>query len=806
MPPARSVSNKSQQAKKQPLTLAQLASYDDILTDALVDHVSRFSDPPPALRWFRPAQTGADGNKTYYWTTIPKNRPSYHASRGFTEEEITKIIQTHLVVEPNLDVAEAKLLATSGLKKFYNGLKTDKEKLDLKRHLRRYMQIYLPDCPFEVSSTNRYTIFTHEASITARRYIKKNETIKYLCGIQVVITPEEEAELSKRKKDFSIVVSSRNKCANLFMGPARFANHDCNANARLKTTEQAGIEIIATKNIDVGDEITVTYGESYFGEDNCECLCQSCEDNLVNGWAQGEVSAPVQRSIEEDVFGAAQGYSLRRRRRDDSTLRAHSETRSVTPDIRPRVRKSRASHLGSLGDGASPAAVLPVLERAPGSLLQKRKRAAAGLATPPSTPAKRQKTVQHDVVPIPMSASSRASSVDGLSRSVSSVDSGGHSTATNVTTPDEDTPGPVIHSPKPTPIRAAISVLEHQHEDSLRRSAEGMTPSSSPSEKIGEVDSEGAAPIGSEAPDSDGIPVQEAAQVQGTTTGDTELERALSLIDPQRQQLTRQFASETTAIPNPEALGAADSEAVPQSSAALASASTLPSVIDSVEQMEPTRLPSGLVQHHGDSQDSLVRHPSQSESERDTPLLDAHSETDQPPAAPAKKTRVPGDYTLTPVLLSEPETAWIHCTICNIAFVQRDAYYTRSACPRCERHSKLYGYIWPKTEREGQRDTEERVLDHRTVHRFLDADDEARIRGRKLPPKMLTTPAASENPSTRRDASQGLLKKTASRKRTSKAVDDDSDAEPDMDVEAALMGLRRSGRARKSTAKAVRSS
>lgn len=31
-------------AKKQPLTLAQLAAYDDILTDALVDHVSTFSD------------------------------------------------------------------------------------------------------------------------------------------------------------------------------------------------------------------------------------------------------------------------------------------------------------------------------------------------------------------------------------------------------------------------------------------------------------------------------------------------------------------------------------------------------------------------------------------------------------------------------------------------------------------------------------------------------------------------------------------------------------------------------------------
>ncbi len=156
-----------------------------------------------------------------------------------------------------------------------------------------------------------------------------------------MITPEEEAELSKRKKDFSIVISSRSKCANLFMGPARFANHDCDANARLMTTGQAGIEIIATKNIEVGDEITVTYGENYFGEDNCECLCKTCENNFAHGWAAADGSGPLKRSIEVDVIGAAQGYSLRRRRRDGSISRALSETPSVTPDIRPRVRKGR---------------------------------------------------------------------------------------------------------------------------------------------------------------------------------------------------------------------------------------------------------------------------------------------------------------------------------------------------------------------------------------------------------------------------------------------------------------------------------
>ena len=65
--------------------------------------------------------------------------------------------------------------------------------------------------------------------------------------------------------------------------------------------------------------------------------------------------------------------------------------------------------------------------------------------------------------------------------------------------------------------------------------------------------------------------------------------------------------------------------------------------------------------------------------------------------------------------------------------MQKDAYFTRSSCPRCERHSKLYGYMWPKTDKEGINDREERVLDHRTVHRFLRPEEErsARKRGRE---------------------------------------------------------------------------
>lgn len=165
-----------------------------------------------------------------------------------------------MIIEKDAAKAEAQLLELPALTKFMNNLKTDKEKKDFRQHLRRYVDIYLPGCAWEVSTTNRYTISTYEAAVTARREIRKGEVVKYLCGVQVVMTEDEEEVIKTTRRDFSIVVSSRNKCASLFLGPARFANHDCDANARLMTSGSSGMNIVAVRDIVEGEEITVSYG------------------------------------------------------------------------------------------------------------------------------------------------------------------------------------------------------------------------------------------------------------------------------------------------------------------------------------------------------------------------------------------------------------------------------------------------------------------------------------------------------------------------------------------------------------------
>lgn len=627
-----------------------------------------------------------------YWTTIPKNRSSYHPSRGVREDDLVKIIQQDLVISKDLDAAEKNVLATDGLRRFSNSLKTDKEKGDFRRHLRRYLQIYLPDCPWEVNSTNRYTIVSHEASVTARRYIKRNESVKYLSGIQVNITPEEEKDIAVRKKDFSIVVSSRNKCTSLFMGPARFANHDCGANAKLMTTSQAGIEIIATRPIEPGEEITVTYGENYFGDDNCECLCRTCEKNLQNGWEPEEGAVAVKVSIEEDK---GESYTLRTRRRDDS-LGGSSRTPSVNPVMRPRIYKTRpkSSRFGNARDSSA------VQSPTPDATPRGRKRPADAMATPPITPAKKFK---HLMDPVPADRASRGSSVSG-STSSSIVDV--HET--DATSPEKETPERVLQ----TPVKDA--------KDALKRG-------------------DGMAAVLPFSPES-----------------------ANGLVSPQSSQANSLEASSSqlidlSSMSIPSILNAPTSDE-PQLVAPIAV---------SIETVEDAELP------------ATEEAPKRRKYQRRVFIKQT-----TPPA----RLRTPGDYMLTPLLLSEPEMAWIQCGNCDTYFVQQNAYFTRSSCPRCERHSKLYGYVWPKTDKAGASDKEQRIMDHRTIHRFLEPDDERKIRGRK---SIGGKDTGTEEPDEYETPERGRPLKRGRGSGKKAEAEEDEDAND----------LRRSGRARRVSSK-----
>ena len=646
--------------KKMRLTLAQLTSYDDILTDALVDKV-RFLDPIPNP----PSHT----IQTYFWTTIRKNKSAYHPCRGIREEDVTNIIQKSVIVEEDAARAASQLLALSGLKNFSDALKSEKEKDDFRKHLRRYVNIYLPECPFEVSSTNRYTVVTHEAAVTARRFIKKGEVVKYLCGIQVIMTEEEEESIKTTRRDFSIVISSRNRSASLFLGPARFANHDCGANARLQTAGKDGMEIYAIRDIDVGDEITVSYGifaltpfllsrlistgENYFGEDNCECLCKTCEDLCQNGWTAGENSGQgtPKVSIEEP-----EGYSFRRRRLESSPS---SRDQSATPDvnIRPKVSKTPRSLSRFKNAEESPLGKSPSVEP---SLTPHRLKREFDFLSPSPAPMQTKKVplVKQEEAEAAFALPTIETAIESPTTSITeseapspAASSNNEATATDATSVDEDT---IIVRPLPNPTVSK-----------LRPSRKATIPS----------------------------PIEQANAGATILVG-----QSTSITHPVLQDDNASVLSD------------------------------LPSELelDEASMSITIKSPSNKRKRSDDEESSLVI-PKPSTKKRARRLPSPKTDIDHAPSV-----RVPGDYVLTPALLAEPASSWIVCKNCEDPFVQKDSYFTRSSCPRCERHSKLYGYMWPKTENEGEND-EERVLDHRTIHRFIKPDEErqARKRGRE---------------------------------------------------------------------------
>ena len=170
----------------------------------------------------------------------------------------------------NIEHAQRKILQLSCLEQSISQSKW------FDRQLQSYIQIYHPDCPFKIAESEHLSGLEPEAAVFAKRSFQRGHIIEFLSGVCVSLTKKEELELERSEKDFSLLQSSRSQRAAMFLGPARFVNHDCKANSKIVPADKSRAHIVALKEIDEGEEITVFYGEHYFGENNYECSCRSC--------------------------------------------------------------------------------------------------------------------------------------------------------------------------------------------------------------------------------------------------------------------------------------------------------------------------------------------------------------------------------------------------------------------------------------------------------------------------------------------------------------------------------------------------
>ena len=478
----------------------------------------------------------------------------------------------------------------------------DREQDNFRCHLRKYVKMYLPEAPFEVTTTNRYKISSLDAAVSARRLIRKNETIRHLTGILLPLTPQAEKELALNRRDFSVIISSRKRIPSLFLGPARFANHDCENNAKLIPEGSKSMIIVAKKDIDIGEEITVSYGDDYFGENNCECLCRTCEKRGRNGWNGGKtgIDTPSENSapplpVDHDQPG--------------SNPRSGSSKRQCasTPSLGSQQRKRKVSDMDAKEHGAR---------------------------------GRKQKVARSDV--------NFAPGLDSVSSKL------------------RDDAG----SKAKTPTFA--SVTHSSAFTSLNASDTNRSSHSTPATSV------------SAGPHSEPFP----NRIPGKTTLSAFSPSAESP-DPQRRASIQQIKIEGSI---------------------------------SREQSIPGATTDGPRFHS--------EHQSKS------------SQTDAAAAAAAQKTmetrvtegkapnitnRKPGDYMGTRAILCSLSDRWTDCGHCNQPYVQREAHQTRWMCHRCERHLKLYGFAWPKTDR-GKNDDSKRILDAREICVFVYPEDEKTIK------------------------------------------------------------------------------
>lgn len=642
-------------AKKGGLTLSQLAQYDDLATDVLVD-------------------------KVYFWTTIRKNRTRYSPCRSIREEDIARILRDSVVTRKDPAKAQEQLLELSGLKRYLAKLGTKDEKEHFKRHFRKYINLYMPDCPWEVSTTNRYTITQHEAAVTARRDIRKNEVIKYLCGIQVAMTKEEEETLDLNKRDFSIVMSSRKKAPSLFLGPARFANHDCDANARLTTAGPNGMAIVSKKDIEVGEEITVSYGEDYFGEDNCECLCSTCERLARNGWVPQKKETDAEEDDESSESLPQDGpYSFRKKRRyatDSATASRDTTTEPGTRESGKKVNTLPVSH------SSSPRGKKRKLDT---------EEDPKGFASAGQENSKRRRS--EDGTQIKMERTESQQSHD-LSQ-----------------TSEEDS------GPMTTAMARLRSIRSHQRDRLLASTlAESESVSASSPGSFSETSQHSSQSTAATSVDGDTAANAPSDGTDVSLKTETTVEQIPAIqvkVDASEVQAVKPAGSPlVTSTPANET--AEDSE-LSELSDSLAFDDDHQQIVRQKRINTPPRTRSQN-SHNGPTSSSTAP----------IPTIESGSNESSDPLDPNQ--RCPGDYTLTSLLLCAKYSRWVVCRTCDADFVQEDAYLTRAACPRCERHSKLYGYAWPKTEKEGKHDREERVLDHREINRFVSPGEERDIR------------------------------------------------------------------------------
>ena len=141
---------------------------------------------------------------------------------------------------------------------------------ELREQVALYLELMRTDSGVEVMKCNRYCEDAGGAKVVATRRWRKGEMVASMVAATHDMTEEEDAEVMRQGKAFSLGQYGRRGGRQLWLGPLAYINHSCQPNCKYVREDGGEMELVMVEeDIRPGEELTSFYAPDYFGKKNC---------------------------------------------------------------------------------------------------------------------------------------------------------------------------------------------------------------------------------------------------------------------------------------------------------------------------------------------------------------------------------------------------------------------------------------------------------------------------------------------------------------------------------------------------------